>query len=149
MEEKKNAYGWQEKRCIDCGKEFLAKSPNQTRCTDCRIIYKREYMRKYSKEQRKRERAAIVAAREEMGLPANMKRGPRSNSTPKPVKKTDDPNICKKIKSCYYGGYMGAEHICDYLGKTGVRRPCKAGECYFYKRKGRKNEQDRNSQGDM
>lgn len=28
-------------------------------------------------------------------------------------------SICKKIRTCYYGGSMGAIDICDYLAITG------------------------------
>lgn len=114
-------FRWEKRKCVDCGKEFICKNPRSVRCLDCREVYHKEQVRQYKQKEKEAELKTT----------------------------TDDLNICKKIKSCYYGGYMGAEHICDYLGKTGVRRPCKAGECYFYKRKGRKNEQDRNSQGDM
>lgn len=110
MEEKQTRKtGFRENRkCVDCGKEFIAKNPRSVRCHECRIVYHREHQREY--EQKKRELTA---------------------------KTSDDLNICKKIKSCYYGGKMGAEHTCDYLAITGTRRPCKAGECYFYKKKGK------------
>lgn len=116
MEEKKKGYYREKKKCIDCGKVFTAKHPKTVRCMDCRYKHHLETVKKNNK------------ARSEAKTEAREK---------KRKKKERDPNICKKIKSCYYGGYMGAERICDYLGKTGVRRPCKAGECYFYKRKGK------------
>ena len=55
-----------------------------------------------------------------------------------PADEEYNPNICNRIKTCVYGGKMGAEHICDYLMKTGCRRPCLAGECVMYKRKERR-----------
>ena len=38
-------------------------------------------------------------------------------------------------KKCVYSGWIGREHICDYLGKTGKRRGCSAKECDKYKPK--------------
>ncbi len=42
--------------------------------------------------------------------------------------------ICKKMKTCIYGGKMGGIPICNYLSITGKRRPCPAGKCTVYKR---------------
>ena len=110
----KKGFRWEKRKCVDCGKEFIAKQSKSVRCPDCRVIYNKKQQQEWARKHRAGE------------------------LTPKPKKK-HDPNICTKIASCYYGGYMGAIRICDYLAKTGVSRPCLAGECYFYKRKGRKN----------
>lgn len=85
MEEKRR---WVKKKCVDCGKEFIATEPKSVRCFDCRLVYNE-----------------------------------------------DNPDICKKAKTCYYGGDIYSFTFCDYLTITGVRRPCKAGECVMYKRK--------------
>ena len=43
--------------------------------------------------------------------------------------------LCKK---CKYRGRIGsnmpADLICDYIGQTGHRRPCKAADCTVYKK---------------
>ena len=127
----KTGYRWEIKKCIDCGKEFVCKNARSVRCIDCRVIYNKEMMRQYKlqiKEDAEKKKAEMPVVKEEKPKPVKAK----------PKKVVDNSNICKKIKSCYYGGKMGAEHICDFLSKTGSRRPCKAGECYFYKRKTRK-----------
>ena len=125
----------QKKKCLDCGKEFTVRSALQVRCTECQAVHKKAHAKEYAKERYWRERAAIISEREAMGLPARKKTGPTPK--PKPAKKKKDPNVCTKMKSCAYGGYLGATPICDYLSKAGEKRPCKAGECTVYKRKGR------------
>lgn len=118
----RSGFRWETRKCIDCGKEYIAKSPRALRCLDCRIIRERQLQRECERRRYAREKA-------------QMREKPKVKPKAKP--KVDESNICKRIKSCYYGGKMGAEHICNYLEITGVRRPCKAGECVMYKRKGK------------
>ena len=134
VQECKTGFRWEIRRCIDCGEVFIAKNARSVRCLDCRSKYHKEVMRQY----RLQEKAAGKKAKAEV------------KKEPKPVKEEpknviDESKICKKIETCYYGGKMGAEHICDFLSKTGTRRPCKAGECYFYKKKGSDDEQSGNT----
>ena len=111
-------FHWEKRICVDCGNEFIAKSPKSTRCLECRLVREKERKRKYDSER--------YTEVKELRHKAKQK------------KEADDKNICKRRKSCYYGGKAGAEYICDYLAITGVRRPCPAGsECVMYKRKGR------------
>jgi hypothetical protein len=131
----KKAKGYMEKRnCVDCGEEFIAKQVKAVRCPKCRKAYKIEQDKKYNKARYEKERAEIIAERKAMGLPLDL----RACKRLKENKEEYDPNVCGKIKSCYYGGKMGAMHICDYLGITGVRRPCPAGDCVMYKRRRKK-----------
>lgn len=109
----KTGFRWEYRNCIDCGKKFIAKAHNSVRCLDCRYKYNLKMAREY--QQKKKET-------EEVANP--------------PVDK--NLNICKKIRSCQYGGQMGAVPICDYLSRKGYRRPCPAGKCTEFKRKGRK-----------
>lgn len=46
-----------------------------------------------------------------------------------------DPNECGRKGSCKYAGYAGAVQICDYMCKTGHKRPCPVKGCTEYKRK--------------
>jgi hypothetical protein len=102
-------FKWEYRDCIDCGKKFIAKNYNSVRCFECQAIHKAQTERE--KRQRRRD---------------------EKNS------KNNSLYICKKIKHCAYGGKMGAEHICDFLNKKGYKRPCPAGACTEYKRKGRR-----------
>ena len=43
--------------------------------------------------------------------------------------------VCKKTRSCRYGGKMGGIRICDYYEITGTRRPCPVQDCTEYERR--------------
>lgn len=73
----KYGFRWQKRKCVDCGKEFIAKTATSVRCIDCRTTHVKEMQRNY-------------------------KRTP-----PKPKPQEKDPNICTKIKSCKYGYSFG------------------------------------------
>lgn len=132
----------QKKVCLDCGKEFTARSALQVRCTECQAVYKKAHAKEYAKERYWKERSAIIAEREAMGLPTRKKTGPKTGKKPA-EKKKGDPNICKRTETCYYGGITGCLPICDFLAITGSRRPCPVKGCCLYKRKGRRNERNK------
>lgn len=115
MEEKlyNTGFKWEKRKCIDCGKEFIAKQNKSVRCLDCRLTYNRAWQRDWQEKYRAGE------------------------ITPKKAEKYD-PNVCNKIRTCYYGEYAGRVPICNYLEITGTIRPCKAGDCVMYKRKERR-----------
>lgn len=105
-------FRWEKRKCVDCGKEFIAKQNKSVRCHDCRLTYNRKWQREWAEKKRAGE--------------IKLKRP-----------KKDDPNICDRIETCYYGGFAGPIHICDYLEITKTKRPCKPGEeCVMYKKKG-------------
>lgn len=56
-----------------------------------------------------------------------------------------DPHICARAKSCEYGGTLSGCSCCDYMLKTGHKRPCPVKGCTEYKRKrgGRKADGER------
>lgn len=107
----KYGFRWEKRKCVDCGKEFIAKSAKSVRCIDCRAIHTKQQQKKWAQANR--------------------------YSELKPTK-AKDPNICTKPKTCKYGGYAGSIPICDYLHITGHKRPCPAGDCVMFKRKARK-----------
>ena len=125
----KNGMRWEYRNCVDCGKKFIAKNPRSVRCLDCRDIYHKEQVRIYN-----------------INLAKERKKAPWIKEARKKLEKKIDvideynPNICDRIESCVYGGWMGMTRICDFLKKTGHKRPCKAGECVMYKRKGKDDE---------
>lgn len=104
MELQQNGAGfrWEKRKCVDCGKEFIAKNPRLVRCPECRPSYNMEQSKKWHEENKETAQSS---------------------------------SVCKKIRTCYYGGSMGAVDICDYLAITGTRRPCPAGDCVMYKRR--------------
>ena len=103
-------FKWEYRDCIVCGKKFIAKNYNSVRCFECQAIHK---------AQTERERVQRIRDEKNKG----------KNSL----------HICKKIKSCEYGGKMGAIDICDYLSMEKQKRPCPAGKhCTVYKRKSRR-----------
>ena len=112
MEEKTYPQGfkWEKRKCVDCGKEFIAKQNKSVRCLDCRMIYKKDWQREYQRDYN----AGLVKPKEE---------------------EKHDPNVCEKSESCYYGDFAGRIPICNFLKITKSRRPCKAGDCVMYKRK--------------
>lgn len=101
-------FRWQKRKCVDCGKEFIAKAAKSVRCLDCRAEHAREQARKWQRENKGKE--------------------PKEP----PVK---NPDICTKPVSCKYGTTTGGLKHCDYLMITGHKRPCRAGECTVYTRK--------------
>lgn len=102
------AFRWEKRKCVDCGKEFIAKHARSVRCPDCRVIHNREQAKKWLADNRKSE----------------PKEPPGRN-----------PDICTKAGSCKYGIKVYGMKCCDYLAITGHKRPCRAGECTVYKRK--------------
>lgn len=132
----KSGFRWQKRICVDCGKEYIATSPNSVRCVDCRATYRTRYMKKWSKERYKREREAIIAERKALGLPEKLKPGPKSGSKPKKIK---DPNECKKTRQCIYGDKVGGMCICNYMEIVGHKRPCPVKGCTEFKRKGERD----------
>jgi hypothetical protein len=49
-----------------------------------------------------------------------------------PISDEDDPNVCKKVKTCKYGGIAGALRICNYMEIVGHKRPCEVENCSEY-----------------
>lgn len=120
MKNKKTVYRWQDKVCVDCGKTFLAKSGRAVRCIDCRIEHDRLRANERARERYQRDRVSVA---------------PTRSIKPKKKPTVKDPNECKRIKSCVYGGKMGGTPICDYLEIMGERRPCPVKDCSVYKRR--------------
>lgn len=96
--------------CIVCGKPFIKKHP--TMQIRCPDCQK-EYL-----EMRQRER----------------RKAKRKNKMKK------DPHECTRKGSCFYAGAAGVIKTCDYMVKTGERRPCPVQGCTVYKRKRRDSE---------
>ena len=94
--------------CPDCGTEFTSKNRKQIRCPECQTEYRKEMDRIKSRQ---------------IYVPRNAFWG------------GNDPNECKKIKTCIYGGRAGSLDICDYLETVGEKRPCPVQGCTVYKRK--------------
>lgn len=93
-----------EATCVDCGKTFGRKHPNQVRCRECQEIHIREAHRlRYQKRMEEKRKATLGYM------------------------------VCDKILTCEYGGYAGRYHICDYLSKTGEVRGCPVIGCTKYK----------------
>lgn len=124
----KNGMRWEYRTCVDCGKKFIAKNPRSVRCLDCRLVYHREQVRIYNQLLAQERKAPWI------------KKEQKKPEKEKQVMDDYDPNICDRIESCVYSGWMGTTQICDFLKKTGHKRPCKAGECVMYKRKGNEDE---------
>ena len=98
--------------CVDCGEKYVKRHPNQTRCKECQRKHDKELHSEAGKRHRKIKYAPIIK----------------------------DPHICKKTKTCVYGGKMGGTNICDFYEKTGTRRPCPVEDCTMYKRRSRRKE---------
>ena len=60
-----------------------------------------------------------------------------------------DPNECRKIESCIYGGRSGSLLLCDYLEIMGHKRPCPVEGCTVYEKKKRKRNKTMVSLDDM
>lgn len=91
--------------CADCGKLFPQKNPNQKRCAECQ------------KRHNLKMQAEYYALRREQKEAAERKK----------------KNICRKTKSCVYGGRFNNAGCCDYILITGKKRPCPAGDCKVYR----------------
>lgn len=96
-------------KCVDCGEKYVKKHANQIRCKECQQKHNKELHSEAGKRRRKTLYAPHVK----------------------------DPNVCKKIKTCKYGGKTGGIRICDYLGITGERRGCPVQNCEKYEKKRR------------
>lgn len=107
------------RRCDDCGKIYTQKTKKQVRCAECQ--------KKHLAERAKQKQDEAL-------------------------RKTDykawlikhDESICKKVKTCGYGLYVGGIWICDYLNITCERRPCPVIGCKVFKRR-QGNEKANNS----
>ena len=104
--------------CIDCGKEFIAKSKQSVRCPDCQ----REH------------RKAMDRARKKTYISVEKDNGSA-------VYRNGHPQVCECVKECFYGGReaMG----CNYILETGRLRTkdgyfIENGKCGAYLPKGAK-----------
>ena len=101
--------------CIDCGKEFDKKAPQQIRCKECQVKHRREQwkVRYWSEKTSKDVHGAVI--------------------------RDGHPQICEYTKSCFYGGRDGLG--CSYLLETGRSRVNEGhyivdGKCDAYEPKG-------------
>jgi len=109
-EDKIHGFKWEKRTCVDCGKEFIAKSPRALRCHECR--YKREL--ENAKKWRDKKQAEKKAQEQA-------------------VVKRINPDICTHLDVCKYAGEYSGFKFCDYLSINKKRRPCRAGECQLWK----------------
>lgn len=93
-------------KCKDCGRVFERRSVQKVRCDKCQEKHGRNLMNKYHK---KRRETFVYESK-------------------------NDPNICKKVKTCIYRGKMGGTPICNYLEIMGHRRPCGVQNCTVYEK---------------
>ena len=96
-------------KCVDCGETYVKKHPNQIRCKECQRKHDKEVHSEAGKRRRKIKYAPYVK----------------------------DPHVCKKIKTCKYGGKMGGIPICNYLDIKKERRGCPVQNCEKYEKKRR------------
>ena len=54
--------------------------------------------------------------------------GPEREAPPAGADKTGHTVSLKYCDGCFHFGYVGSNAHCDYIGNTGHRRPCPAGE---------------------
>lgn len=107
--------------CIDCGTVFVKKSYTQVRCPKCQERHRKEvWLEKYlrQKEQRYTEK-----------------------NTKDAVYINGHPQVCKYMKSCYYGSTK--EDGCSYAIEERKTRTCNGhyivdGKCDLYRPKSRK-----------
>lgn len=120
---KSKSYGYT--NCIDCGAIIKAKDKRTKRCSDCKKKRAKEYQKEYSKTRYK----TFIAKPE-----------PKKKQKKYTPSKTDlnKVSLCKKTKSCIYGGRISGMAICDYLSITGHSRGCPIEGCTKYIKKGRK-----------
>ena len=91
-------------KCVDCGEKYIKKHVSQIRCKECQRKHDIEKQAEKNEAKRKRTYAPHIK----------------------------DPNVCKKTKTCKYGGKTGGIRICDYLEITGTRRGCPVQNCEKY-----------------
>lgn len=107
-------------KCIDCGAEITRKSKKKVRCPDCKKEYEKKWHREYAK-------------RRYIASPKKVQKK-QSKQNPQSI------SLCKKTKSCIYGGKMSGIAICDYIGITGHSRGCPVEDCKKYKRRSKREQ---------
>lgn len=125
---------YKQKRCENCGIEYIPTGGAQKYCESCAAEIDREKKRLYAEKKRKEDPDYFKRKYAEFRA-----RQKESQKVGKP--KPDKANLCneKICRTCKYGNKHTSTVTCDYLVITGHRRGCPAGSCDKYEKgKGRR-----------
>lgn len=90
-------------KCVDCGREFIKRSVQQTRCYDCQVERRKELEHKRYMDKKRR----LHNEKKKMIL----------NGA---VYHNGHPQVCEVLDKCYYGSQT--KNGCSYILETGQSR---------------------------